>query len=129
MGGEEGFDGCFLCHRDPRQDAPFIRFVNMLINDATFLLDEALEGLKAIHETQVCHVTPFCNKSMCVCMHVCVCVCVCVCVGRHAGCGPVEQPAAGVERLALASALRGRAPVPLLPDAGQRNTRHTALPH
>jgi ubiquitin conjugation factor E4 B len=38
--------------RDDRVDAPFIRFINMLINDTTFLLDESLDALKAIHETQ-----------------------------------------------------------------------------
>ena len=32
--------------------ADFIRFVNMLINDTTFLLDESLDSLKAIHDTQ-----------------------------------------------------------------------------
>ena len=37
---------------DTQDDAPFIRFVNMLINDTTFLLDESLDALKAIHETQ-----------------------------------------------------------------------------
>jgi ubiquitin conjugation factor E4 B len=31
----------------------FIRFVNMIINDATFLLDESLESLKRIHEIQI----------------------------------------------------------------------------
>lgn len=31
----------------------FIRFVNMLINDTTYLLDESLEGLKRIHDIQV----------------------------------------------------------------------------
>jgi ubiquitin conjugation factor E4 B len=30
----------------------FIRFINMLMNDTTFLLDESLDCLKAIHETQ-----------------------------------------------------------------------------
>ncbi len=35
-----------------REDAGFIRFVNMLINDAVFLLDESLDTLKAIHESQ-----------------------------------------------------------------------------
>ena len=35
-----------------RDDAGFIRFVNMLINDTTFLLDESLDALKAIHDTQ-----------------------------------------------------------------------------
>ncbi|VDP13788.1 unnamed protein product [Soboliphyme baturini] len=33
-------------------DSNFLRFVNMLINDATFLLDESLEGLKRIRETE-----------------------------------------------------------------------------
>ncbi len=35
-----------------QNNADFIRFVNMLINDTTFLLDESLDSLKAIHETQ-----------------------------------------------------------------------------
>lgn len=30
----------------------FVKFVNMLINDTTFLLDESLESLKRIHEVQ-----------------------------------------------------------------------------
>ena len=30
----------------------FVRFVNMLINDTTFLLDESLDSLKRIHEAQ-----------------------------------------------------------------------------
>ncbi|XP_066297718.1 ubiquitin conjugation factor E4 B-like [Branchiostoma lanceolatum] len=30
----------------------FVRFVNMLMNDTTFLLDESLDSLKRIHETQ-----------------------------------------------------------------------------
>lgn len=30
----------------------FVRFVNMLMNDTTFLLDESLESLKRIHELQ-----------------------------------------------------------------------------
>ncbi|KRX39559.1 Ubiquitin conjugation factor E4 B [Trichinella murrelli] len=33
-------------------DSNFIRFVNMLINDTTFLLDESLEGLKRLNEAQ-----------------------------------------------------------------------------
>ena len=33
-------------------DPEFIRFVNMLINDTTFLLDEAISSLKRIHEIQ-----------------------------------------------------------------------------
>ena len=35
-----------------QDNACFIRFINMLINDTTFLLDESLDALKAIHETQ-----------------------------------------------------------------------------
>lgn len=31
----------------------FVKFVNMLMNDTTFLLDECLEYLKRIHEMQV----------------------------------------------------------------------------
>ena len=30
----------------------FMRFVNLLLNDTTFLLDESLDLLKSIHETQ-----------------------------------------------------------------------------
>lgn len=30
----------------------FVRYINMLINDTTFLLDESLESLKRIHEMQ-----------------------------------------------------------------------------
>ena len=41
-----------LLYRDARDDSPFLCFVNMLINDTTFLLDESLDGLKSIHETQ-----------------------------------------------------------------------------
>lgn len=35
-----------------QDNADFIRFINMLINDTTFLLDESLDALKSIHETQ-----------------------------------------------------------------------------
>ena len=43
----------FCCfHSNSRDDAPFLRFINMLINDTTFLLDESLDTLKSIHETQ-----------------------------------------------------------------------------
>lgn len=38
---------CFHCRTDQ-----FVRFVNMLINDTTFLLDESLDSLKSINETQ-----------------------------------------------------------------------------
>jgi len=34
------------------QDDEFVRFVNMLMNDTTFLLDEAISSLKTIHEIQ-----------------------------------------------------------------------------
>lgn len=30
----------------------FVKFINMLMNDTTFLLDESLENLKKIHEVQ-----------------------------------------------------------------------------
>jgi ubiquitin conjugation factor E4 B len=30
----------------------FVKFVNMLMNDTTFLLDESMESLKRIHEIQ-----------------------------------------------------------------------------
>ena len=30
----------------------FVKFVNMLMNDTTFLLDESLDCLKRIHEVQ-----------------------------------------------------------------------------
>ncbi|XP_065842413.1 ubiquitin conjugation factor E4 B-like isoform X2 [Oscarella lobularis] len=33
-------------------DSDVVRFINMLMNDTTFLLDESLDSLKAIHETQ-----------------------------------------------------------------------------
>ena len=39
-------------YRNASDDAPFVRFINMLINDTTFLLDESLDSLKAIHDTQ-----------------------------------------------------------------------------
>lgn len=35
-----------------RTGKQFVKFVNMLINDTTFLLDESLESLKRIHEIQ-----------------------------------------------------------------------------
>ena len=35
-----------------RSGRQFVRFVNMLINDTTFLLDESLESLKRIHEIE-----------------------------------------------------------------------------
>lgn len=35
-----------------RRTDQFVRFVNMLINDTTFLLDESLDSLKSINETQ-----------------------------------------------------------------------------
>ena len=33
-------------------NAEFVRFINMLMNDTTFLLDEAISSLKTIHEIQ-----------------------------------------------------------------------------
>jgi len=41
----------FLISHD-RTGIQFVKFVNMLINDTTFLLDESLESLKRIHEVQ-----------------------------------------------------------------------------
>lgn len=38
---------------ESKTGSQFVRFVNMLMNDTTFLLDECLEYLKRIHETQV----------------------------------------------------------------------------
>ena len=31
----------------------FIKFINMMMNDTTFLLDESLDALKRIHDVQV----------------------------------------------------------------------------
>ena len=42
----------FSVCRIAREDADFVKFINMLINDTVFLLDEALDSLKAIHDTQ-----------------------------------------------------------------------------
>uniref|UniRef100_A0A336M9J2 Ubiquitin conjugation factor E4 B n=1 Tax=Culicoides sonorensis TaxID=179676 RepID=A0A336M9J2_CULSO len=46
-----------LIHRqamiqESKSGKEFIKFVNMLMNDTTFLLDESMENLKRIHETQ-----------------------------------------------------------------------------
>lgn len=40
---------CFFTFSSGKQ---FVRYINMLINDTTFLLDESLESLKRIHEVQ-----------------------------------------------------------------------------
>ncbi|KAI4456816.1 ubiquitination factor e4 [Holotrichia oblita] len=37
---------------ESRTGTQFVKFVNMLMNDTTFLLDESLESLKRIHEVQ-----------------------------------------------------------------------------
>ena len=37
---------------ESRKGDQFVRFVNMLMNDTTFLLDESMESLKRIHEVQ-----------------------------------------------------------------------------
>ena len=42
-----------MLYRVQSGNSTFVRFINMLINDATFLLDESLDTLKAIHDTQV----------------------------------------------------------------------------
>lgn len=38
--------------RESNNGKQFVKFVNMLMNDTTFLLDESLESLKRIHEVQ-----------------------------------------------------------------------------
>ncbi|KAF5288784.1 hypothetical protein FQA39_LY15275 [Lamprigera yunnana] len=38
--------------KESRSGTQFVKFVNMLMNDTTFLLDESLESLKRIHELQ-----------------------------------------------------------------------------
>lgn len=38
--------------QESRSGKEFVRFVNMLINDTTFVLDESLDSLKSIHELQ-----------------------------------------------------------------------------
>ncbi|XP_018324068.1 ubiquitin conjugation factor E4 B isoform X2 [Agrilus planipennis] len=38
--------------KESKSGKQFVRFVNMLMNDTTFLLDESLESLKRIHEVQ-----------------------------------------------------------------------------
>lgn len=38
---------------ESKSGSQFVKFVNMLMNDTTFLLDECLEYLKRIHETQM----------------------------------------------------------------------------
>lgn len=40
----------------------FVKFINMLMNDTTFLLDECLENLKRIHQTQVCLLSFYLNR-------------------------------------------------------------------
>lgn len=37
---------------ESKSGSQFVKFINMLMNDTTFLLDECLEYLKRIHETQ-----------------------------------------------------------------------------
>jgi ubiquitin conjugation factor E4 B len=32
------------------KDVHFVKFINMLINDTTFMLDESLDALRRIHE-------------------------------------------------------------------------------
>ena len=41
-----------LPSREEREDSTFNLYLNMLINDTTFLLDETLDTLKSIHKTQ-----------------------------------------------------------------------------
>ena len=41
-----------LPSRDEREDSSFNLYLNMLINDTTFLPDEILDTLNSIHKTQ-----------------------------------------------------------------------------
>lgn len=41
-----------MCILPSSSGKQFVRYINMLINDTTFLLDESLESLKRIHEIQ-----------------------------------------------------------------------------
>lgn len=43
---------------ESKSGSQFVKFINMLMNDTTFLLDECLEYLKRIHETQVLQLNP-----------------------------------------------------------------------
>lgn len=38
--------------KESKSGNQFVKFINMLMNDTTFLLDESLESLKRIHEVQ-----------------------------------------------------------------------------
>lgn len=38
--------------KESKSGKQFVKFINMLMNDTTFLLDESLESLKRIHEIQ-----------------------------------------------------------------------------
>ena len=40
----------------------FVKFINMLMNDTTFLLDECLEYLKRIHQVQVSSINDILKK-------------------------------------------------------------------
>lgn len=42
----------YICLFPCSSGKQFVRYINMLINDTTFLLDESLESLKRIHEVQ-----------------------------------------------------------------------------
>lgn len=48
MNGSFNFSHVLSCSSGKQ----FVRYINMLINDTTFLLDESLESLKRIHEIQ-----------------------------------------------------------------------------
>lgn len=39
--------------QESKSGKQFVKFINMLMNDTTFLLDECLDNLKRIHWTQV----------------------------------------------------------------------------
>ena len=46
-----------LCH-ESTESGSFVAFLNMLINDAVWLLDESLKNLKTIRDEQVCRTFP-----------------------------------------------------------------------
>jgi hypothetical protein len=48
----EWFPTCYHFFPQPRSGKQFVKFINMLMNDTTFLLDESMDALKRIHEVQ-----------------------------------------------------------------------------
>ena len=94
----------------------FIKFINMMMNDTTFLLDESLDALKRIHDVQVRDVTgEFCL--------------IFSSPGRHERPGQVGQSEPGAADQPGQAAVSGRETVPVLPDPGPRDCGHVPLPH